>query len=304
MGSGVNIAVAACEGRTESECSERQAAPGALVAEASRLGAKEVILCWPNAEVSAIISAVRALTQAGFSASVLSPHLAKVSRYLPVRTGYLAGYPRLTFAARPRGALSAALKRAVDYAVSILTLLIAAPLLALFVPLLFLLQGGPVFFRQERVGHGGKKFLMYKLRTMFKKDAWPAPEELNALNVRRGPMFKAPNDPRVTKAGKWLRRLCLDEIPQLLNVLTGEMSLVGARPPLPSEVARYGQGQLERLGGYVGMTGLWQISNRAELDFDDVVFLDLYYDRNRGLLMDLKILMATFGAILSGRATS
>jgi lipopolysaccharide/colanic/teichoic acid biosynthesis glycosyltransferase len=158
---------------------------------------------------------------------------------------------------------------------------------------------GPVIFRQVRVGKGGRLFTMYKFRTM-RVGAEQEQERLRALNEASGPIFKIRNDPRVTRVGRILRRLSLDELPQLVNVLKGEMSLVGPRPPVPSEVEAYKPWQRQRLSAIPGMTGLWQISGRSDLTFDEMCLLDIYYIENWSPLLDLEIMLRTIPRVIMG----
>jgi exopolysaccharide biosynthesis polyprenyl glycosylphosphotransferase len=160
-------------------------------------------------------------------------------------------------------------------------------------------DGGPVFFKQLRVGQNGQGFLVWKFRTMV-VDAEQRKHLLAAENEGNGVLFKVRKDPRVTKAGAWLRRYSLDELPQLFNVLLGHMSLVGPRPALPQETARYGRHMLRRLAVKPGITGLWQVSGRSDLSVDDSVRLDVRYVENWSLILDLQIIWKTVRAILSG----
>ncbi|CUA79623.1 sugar transferase [Anoxybacillus suryakundensis] len=151
---------------------------------------------------------------------------------------------------------------------------------------------GPVFFKQIRVGKDGKQFYMYKFRSMV-TDAEKRLKELLNYNEVSGAMFKMKNDPRVTKVGKFIRKTSIDELPQLWNVLKGEMSLVGPRPPLPREVEQYTEYDKQRLLVTPGCTGLWQVSGRNDLGFNEMVELDLKYIRERSTLYDLKIILKT-----------
>lgn len=151
---------------------------------------------------------------------------------------------------------------------------------------------GPVFFKQIRVGKDGKQFYMYKFRSMV-IDAEKRLKELLNYNEVSGAMFKMKNDPRVTKVGKFIRKTSIDELPQLWNVLKGEMSLVGPRPPLPREVEQYTEYDKQRLLVTPGCTGLWQVSGRNDLGFNEMVELDLKYIRERSILYDLKIILKT-----------
>ncbi|QJX78753.1 sugar transferase [Priestia megaterium] len=151
---------------------------------------------------------------------------------------------------------------------------------------------GPVFFSQTRIGKKGKIFKMYKFRSMV-TDAEIKLKELLQLNETTGAMFKMKNDPRVTKIGKLIRKTSIDELPQLFNVLKGEMSLVGPRPPLPREVAEYTNYDKQRLIVTPGCTGIWQVSGRSNIGFKEMVELDLYYIKNQSIFMDIKIIFKT-----------
>jgi exopolysaccharide biosynthesis polyprenyl glycosylphosphotransferase len=184
--------------------------------------------------------------------------------------------------------------------------LVAAVLLVLFAPVLLaaavavrLSSPGPVLYRQERIGLGGRSFTMFKFRSMV-VDATARRDSLRAQNVSDGLLFKIRNDPRVTPVGRWLRRYSLDELPQLFNVLNGSMSLVGPRPPLPDEVARYDSSVSRRLLVKPGLTGLWQISGRSDLPWEEAVRLDLRYVENWSLALDALILWKTGRAVLGG----
>jgi exopolysaccharide biosynthesis polyprenyl glycosylphosphotransferase len=191
-------------------------------------------------------------------------------------------------------------KRAVDLIVLSVGLIALAPVLSVIAIAIKLDSPGPVFYRQERVGKDGRRFEMLKFRSMC-LDADRRLETLRQHNEATGPLFKMRRDPRVTRVGSLLRRWSLDELPQLLNVLHGEMSLVGPRPPLPSEVEQYEDWQLGRLRAVPGLTGLWQVSGRSEVPFHDMVRLDLHYIRNWSLALDLEILLRTIPAVLSNR---
>jgi exopolysaccharide biosynthesis polyprenyl glycosylphosphotransferase len=189
-----------------------------------------------------------------------------------------------------------------DRVVSLIALLALAPLLALIAIVVRLESSGPALFRQVRVGQGGRAFVMYKFRSMY-AEADKQIDELRGQNAHKaGPLFKMGDDPRITRVGRILRRCSLDELPQLFNVVRGHMSLVGPRPPLPSEVERYEVSHVyRRLMVRPGLTGLWQVSGRADLDWSETVRLDLYYVENWSLTMDLSILWKTLGAVLKGR---
>jgi exopolysaccharide biosynthesis polyprenyl glycosylphosphotransferase len=189
-------------------------------------------------------------------------------------------------------------KRLVDVLASAMGLLVAGPVMLLLGVLVKLDSPGPMFYRQRRTGLGGRLFTFYKLRSMH-AGAHLRRSELWHLNEADGPIFKISKDPRVTRIGRWLRRTSLDELPQLFNVLKGDMSLVGPRPPLPEEVERYEPWQRRRLDVKPGITCLWQISGRSRLGFDEWMRLDLEYIRHRSLALDFKILVRTVPAVLS-----
>ena len=213
----------------------------------------------------------------------------------------LDGTPLLTFSTTPGDASALLAKRFLDVSLAALVGLVCLPLAAVVAVLIKLTSHGPVLFRQVRCGLNGRPFTFYKLRTMV-DGAEEMREEVEHLNQLDGPVFKAENDPRVTPVGRFLRRFSLDEIPQLWNVLLGEMSLVGPRPPLPEEVARYEKWQRRRLSMKPGLTGLWQVSGRNDLTrFDEWMELDLAYIDNWSLGLDFRILLRTIPAVLSGR---
>ncbi len=190
-------------------------------------------------------------------------------------------------------------KRAVDIVGAVVGLTLGAPLLALIALAVRLDSPGPVIFRQTRVGLHGRLFEMYKFRSM-RVGAEEQQDMLAEFNEADGPIFKIKDDPRLTRVGRILRRMSLDELPQLVNVLRGEMSLVGPRPPIPSEVEKYQEWHKKRLEAPPGMTGLWQVSGRSRLSFDEMVLLDIYYIENWSLWLDLKILLRTIPKVLMG----
>ncbi|WP_249928541.1 sugar transferase [Bacillus sp. PK3-056] len=192
-------------------------------------------------------------------------------------------------------------KRSIDIIGSFLGLIILS---LLFVIIAFLIKledpKGKVFFKQVRVGKNGKQFHIYKFRSMA-SDAEERLKELLALNEVEGAMFKMKDDPRVTKIGKFIRKTSIDELPQLINVLKGEMSLVGPRPPLPREVEEYSTYDKQRLLVVPGCTGLWQVSGRSNVNFSEMVELDLQYIRKRSFLFDLKIILKTIFVLFGSK---
>jgi len=197
--------------------------------------------------------------------------------------------------------LYASLKRGIDVIGAIVGLIAFSPLL-LIVAILIKWEEpkGTVFFRQTRIGKDEKPFRMYKLRSMY-ADAEERLKDLLDKNEISGAMFKMRNDPRVTKVGKFIRKTSIDELPQLINVLRGEMSLVGPRPPLAREVAEYTEQDKKRLSVTPGCTGLWQINGRNNLCFKEMVELDMVYIEHRNLLFDIKIMLKTVRAIVAAQ---
>ena len=212
----------------------------------------------------------------------------------------LAGVPLLTFSPTPSNEVILFIRRAMDVVFSGLLLVAAIPIMGLAGLAIKLTSSGPAFFRQERCGIHGRRFVMFKFRSMV-GDAEQRRYELEALNEMDGPVFKSSRDPRVTRVGKFLRRFSIDELPQLYNVLKGDMSLVGPRPPLPEEVRRYKRWQRRRLSMKPGITCLWQISGRNQVGFEEWMKLDLNYIDNWSLLLDLKILLKTVPVVLMGK---
>ncbi|WP_297420747.1 sugar transferase [Clostridium sp.] len=184
-------------------------------------------------------------------------------------------------------------KRLIDVIASIFGLIMLLPILVIVAIAIKIESKGPVFFSQERVGLNGEKFKMHKFRSMI-VDAEKYKEKLLKQNEMNGPMFKIKNDPRVTKIGKFIRRTSIDELPQLINVLKGDMSLVGPRPSLPKEVEKFSPWMLERLKVKPGLTCYWQVSGRNDIQFEDWMKLDLKYVKERGTLLDIKLVIRTF----------
>lgn len=189
------------------------------------------------------------------------------------------------------------MKRTLDIFASATGIILLSPLLLAVAALIRLESEGPVFFRQERIGHNGKIFHMIKFRSMV-KDAEKLLKELESRNEVKGHMFKIREDPRITRIGKFIRKTSIDELPQLFNVLRGEMSIVGPRPPITREVLNYGIWHNLRMSVKPGMTGLWQISGRNNIGFDEMVRLDLKYIRERCFFYDLKIILKTLPVLL------
>jgi exopolysaccharide biosynthesis polyprenyl glycosylphosphotransferase len=190
--------------------------------------------------------------------------------------------------------------RLIDISVSLFGLIIGSPLYLLIALTVKLTSPGPIIYKQERVGLNGKRFFMFKFRSMY-SDADQRLAQLLSQNEAQGPIFKMKSDPRRTPIGRLIRRTSLDEVPQLLNILKGEMSLVGPRPPLPSEVAQYEEWQKVRLAIKPGLTGLWQIRGRSNISFEEGVLMDIYYIENWSLRLYIQTLLRTIPAVLFSR---
>jgi len=214
------------------------------------------------------------------------------------------GLPLLTFSTAPERLVPLAMKRTLDVLLSILVAVLALPVVLVIAVAIKLSQGGGrILYKQTRCGLNGRRFTLYKFRTMI-EGAEERQKDLLHLNEMNGPVFKVREDPRVTPLGRFLRRFSLDELPQLWNVLRGDMSLVGPRPPIPDEVAKYQRWQRRRLSMKPGLTCLWQISGRNQIDFDRWIHLDLEYIDTWSPWLDMKILLKTVPAVLSGRGAS
>ena len=216
----------------------------------------------------------------------------------------VAGLPLVTNDVRLLGSAGRLTKRAMDLTALTFIGVATLPLLVVLVTIVVLSikveSRGPVFFRQKRIGKGGRPFLLYKFRSM-RQDAETMLKQVESMNEASGPLFKIRTDPRVTKVGRVLRRWSIDELPQLYNVWRGDMSLVGPRPPIPSEVDQYVDWQMSRFDVPPGVVGLPQVSGRSELTFDDTIRLDLFYIENWSPVLDVKILLKTIPTVLFGR---
>ncbi len=191
-------------------------------------------------------------------------------------------------------------KRLIDFFGSLFLVILSSPLFLVLAVAIKLESEGPVFFKQKRIGRNGRRFNMIKFRSMF-KNADKMKDKLMDQNEADGAMFKIKKDPRVTRIGRFLRKFSLDELPQIYNVLKGDMSLVGPRPTIERELALYEEWQLKRIDTVPGMTGLWQVSGRNDLPFEKMVQLDIYYIDNWSLWLDFKIMFLTIPAVITGR---
>jgi lipopolysaccharide/colanic/teichoic acid biosynthesis glycosyltransferase len=193
-----------------------------------------------------------------------------------------------------------AAKRSLDFGIALAAVTVLLPLMLAIAVLIKLDSPGPVFYASRRLGKHGREFSMLKFRSMHTGRS-DLNADLQRLNEASGPLFKMRRDPRITRIGRVLRRTSLDELPQLFNVLTGQMSIVGPRPPLPRELAGFEEVQLRRLRVAPGLTGLWQVSGRSDLPFEEMVRLDLEYIASRSLLLDLLIVLRTVPSVVAGR---
>ena len=184
------------------------------------------------------------------------------------------------------------IKRIIDIVASFTGLIVLSPLMLVVSILIKLESKGEVIFKQKRVGLNGKEFYMYKFRSMV-INAEELKAELESQNEMSGPMFKMKDDPRITKIGKFIRKTSIDELPQLINVIKGDMSLVGPRPSLPKEVKKFEPWMMERLEVKPGLTCIWQVSGRNNIDFEDWMKLDIKYVRERSIKLDIKLILKT-----------
>ncbi len=215
----------------------------------------------------------------------------------------LEHFPLLTFSSAPENEYLLFLKRALDLGLAAGMCLLTAPLLVIAAALVRVTSPGPAIYRQQRCGLNGRKFWLYKFRSMY-QDADQRLHQVAHLNEMDGPVFKIAKDPRVTPVGRILRKISLDEMPQLFNILKGDMSFVGPRPPLPQETAQYEKWQRRRLRMKPGLTCLWALEGRNQLNFARWMKLDMEYIDNWSLALDFKILLRTIPRVLSGRGAS
>ena len=217
-----------------------------------------------------------------------------------VRIREVSGIPLITLRGVSFSRGKRFVKRTFDLIVGALAIVVGSPLWLLCALFIAAESRGPILYRQTRVGRGGDVFEMYKFRSMA-ADADKVRDELASDNEASGPLFKMQDDPRVTRVGKWMRKFSIDEFPQLINVMRGEMSLVGPRPPLPDETERYSNYHWRRMEVLPGMTGLWQVSGRSRLTFDEMIRLDLFYIENWSVGFDLGLMLRTVPAVLFAR---
>ncbi len=266
---------------------------------AARTHAEEVVLCLPDWPADKLVEMLQALWPLGVRVYLLSPGLSVHLRRIELPQRAFHGLALLDFGRSPMARHVPRSKRIADVALTSVLLILGAPILLFIGLFIWVTDGRPIFYKQIRTGSQGRLFSMWKFRTMH-VGADGQMDELRDHNEADGPLFKIKNDPRVTRFGAFLRRHSLDELPQLWNVLRGEMSLVGPRPPIPEEVKHYQDWHHARLAGVVACTGLWQVSGRSDIPFDEMCLLDIYYLHNMGPRLDLKILVKTIWTVLAG----
>jgi exopolysaccharide biosynthesis polyprenyl glycosylphosphotransferase len=261
-------------------------------------GATGVLISLSSVESEVVNKLTRELTDGGYHVALSSGlHDIDVVRF---RAQDLGGRTLIYVEQIQRGGWRALAKRTFDVVVAVFALVLSAPIAVLAALAVKRSSPGPVIFKQERVGRDGETFAVFKFRTMV-QDAEARRAALEAQNEADGPMFKITDDPRVTKVGRVLRRLSIDEIPQFVNVLRGEMSVVGPRPALPSEVEQWTEDVHDRLRVLPGITGMWQVSGRSDTTFDEYKRLDLFYVDNWSLAHDARIVVKTFAAVVKSR---
>jgi len=258
----------------------------------------EVVFVVPRSWMTRIEPSILACELAGVRATVAADLFNM--RFAKAHPSDLDGIPLISFDTTSVDQWGLAAKRVIDLLVSGIGLLALLPLFPLIALVIKATSPGPVLFRQIRCGLNGRRFTLYKFRSMV-EGAEAKQAELSHLNELNGPAFKATSDPRLTSVGRWLRKFSIDELPQLVNVLKGEMSLVGPRPPIPAEVGQYEPWQRRRLSMRPGITGYWQVNGRNHIkDFDEWMQLDLEYIDRWSLLLDTKILLKTVPTVLLG----
>jgi exopolysaccharide biosynthesis polyprenyl glycosylphosphotransferase len=260
----------------------------------------EVIFVVPKEELEKLGDAFLVCEEEGVKTRVLLSFFPQVVSKVYLER--LGTKPLLTFSATPQDEFLL-FKRAIDVILALCALVVLSPVLLVVVLLVKITSHGPVFFTQTRCGLGGRKFTLYKFRSM-RENADMLREELEALNEVDGPVFKIRNDPRCTPIGRFMRKFSLDELPQLVNILKGDMSFVGPRPPLPEEVEKYERWQRRRLRMQPGLTCLWALEGRSKLSFRRWMELDLEYIDHWSMALDWKILLKTIPIVLVGRGAS
>ena len=255
----------------------------------------EVIFLVPRKWLDEIEEAIHVCEEIGVTVRLATdfhnPFIGKID------FGELDGIPLLTLSTTPQKTDLLFIKRLLDILISLIALFLISPILLATAIVIWIDSSGPILFKQKRVGLNGRTFTFYKFRSMV-KDAGQIRSRFGHLNEMSGPVFKIREDPRLTKVGKFIRKYSIDELPQLFNVLKGDMSLVGIRPPIPEEVEKYEGWQRRRLSMKPGITCIWQVRGRNQVDFDQWMKMDLHYIDSWSLMLDLKLLFKTIPAVL------
>ena len=258
----------------------------------------EIVIALPSAEHATILSIVGLCDRLGIDFRLVPDTYDLTLGALEVDD--IAGIPLIGRRESMIRGVNMVVKRAIDVTAALGALVVCAPIVAMVAILVRLDSPGPIFIPQQRVGAKGRVFRCYKIRSMY-QDADRRLADLMKANEAGGVIFKMRDDPRRTRVGRVIRKLSIDELPQFWSILTGEMSLVGPRPPFPHEVEQYEEWHKRRLSVTPGLTGLWQVSGRSDLPFDEMVMLDLYYIENWSLSLDLKIILRTIPTVITGR---
>jgi exopolysaccharide biosynthesis polyprenyl glycosylphosphotransferase len=263
----------------------------------------EVVFAIPGYDPERFAEALHACDERGVDVLLTMPSVLPPRNKVELATVTGFDLPMLGMTRVPQSQGRLLVKRLMDIVGSLVGLVLASPVLIATMIAIKLSSPGPIFFKQVRAGRHGRKFTMYKFRSMV-VDAEALRAKLEHLNEMGGPVFKIKRDPRITGIGRLIRATSVDELPQLFNVLIGDMSLVGPRPPLPSEVGQYEPWQRRRLSVKPGLTGLWQVSGRNQVDFEQWMALDLEYIDNWSLWLDVVILVKTVPAVVRGSGAS
>ena len=217
------------------------------------------------------------------------------------QTNFIFSIKSRSFYSKNTSELQSKVKRTFDVLAAVAAIILLSPIFIIIALLIRLESKGGALFKQERVGQNGRSFTMYKFRSMRTDAEARLVELVNSNEMESGVIFKMKSDPRITKVGKFIRKASIDELPQLFNVLIGDMSLVGPRPPLPKEVVQYSQRDFMRLAAVPGITCFWQVMGRSDIPFKQQVELDIKYIKNQSFLLDVKLLLMTVPAVLTAR---
>ncbi len=269
-----------------------------LIKTAKKLFVDEVIITLPVQE-EIVLQLIKEAKKVSIGVKVIPSSFNDVCPV--VSTSYLGSIPLLTYKERIHHPTEFILKRVLDFCGAVVSLLLLFPLFLIISLFIKIDSNGPIFFIRSRMGTKGKIFNFYKFRSMVNNAEYLREDLIDENDVKGGIIFKIKKDPRITRVGKFLRRFSLDELPQLINVLKGDMSLVGPRPPLPDEVSQYTHDHIERLSIRPGITGLLQVRGRSELSFRNWVRWDLWYINNWSLGLDFKIILWTIPVIIKGK---